>query len=43
MRRRVSKHAVRGGLRRTLSPIAMTAVTASVFLGLGPLTAHLLG
>jgi hypothetical protein len=32
-----------GELRQSLSLIAMTAVTAAAFLGLGLFTAHLLG
>jgi hypothetical protein len=38
-----SKEALRGELRQSLSLIAMTAVTAATILGLGLLTAHLLG
>ena len=34
---------LRGELRQSLSLIAMTAVTAATFLGLGLITAHLLG
>ena len=39
----MSKQALRGELRQSLSLIVMTAVTAATFLGLGLLTAHLLG
>jgi hypothetical protein len=38
-----SREALRGELRQSLSLIAMTAVTAATFLGLGLLAAHLLG
>ena len=43
MKRGTSKEALRGELRQSLSLIVMTAVTAATFLGLGLLTAHLLG
>jgi hypothetical protein len=43
MKHRASKEALRGELRQSLSLIAVTAVTASTFLGLGLVTAHLLG
>lgn len=43
MKQRASKEALRGELRQSLSLIAKTAVTAATFLGLGLLTAHLLG
>src|SRR5207342_3850628 len=43
MKQRASKEALRGELRQSLSLIAMTAATAATFLGLGLLTAHLLG
>ena len=43
MKRRPSKEPLRGELRQSLSLIAMTAATAAAFLGLGLLTAHLLG
>jgi hypothetical protein len=43
MKQKVSKEALRGELRQSLSLIGMTAVTAATFLGLGVLTAHLLG
>lgn len=43
MKRRVSKESLSGELRQSLSLIAVTAVTASTFLGLGLLAAHLLG
>ena len=43
MKRGTSKEALRGELRQSLSLIAMTAVTAATFLGLGLVTAHLLG
>jgi hypothetical protein len=39
----VNKEALRGELRQSLSLIVMTALTAAAFLGLGLLTAHLLG
>jgi hypothetical protein len=39
----MSKEALRGELRQSLSLIVMTAVTAAMFLGLGLLTALLLG
>ena len=37
------KGPVPGELRQSLSLIAMTAVSAATFLGLGLFTAHLLG
>ena len=43
MKRGTSKEALHGEPRQSLSLIAMTAVTAATFLGLGLLTAHLLG
>jgi hypothetical protein len=43
MKPRVSKEALSCELRQSLSPIAVTAAEASTFLGLGLLTAHLLG
>jgi hypothetical protein len=43
MKPRPSKEALRSELRQSLSLIAMTAVTAATILGLGLLTAHLLG
>ncbi len=43
MKQKVCKEALRGELRQSLSLIGMTAVTAATFLGLGVLTAHLLG
>ncbi|HEU5225188.1 MAG TPA: hypothetical protein VFV29_05225 [Actinomycetota bacterium] len=43
MKPRTSKEARRRELGQSLSLIAMTAVTAATFLGLGLLTAHLLG
>jgi hypothetical protein len=43
MKRGASEEALRGELRQSLSLIAMTAATAATFLGLGLLTAHLLG
>jgi hypothetical protein len=43
MKARASKEPLRGALRQSLSLIAMTAVTAATSLGLGLLTAHLLG
>jgi hypothetical protein len=39
----VRKGPVPGELRQSLSLIVMTAVSAATFLGLGLLTAHLLG
>jgi hypothetical protein len=43
MKRRASNEALRDELGQSLSLIAMTAATAATFLGLGLLTAHLLG
>jgi hypothetical protein len=43
MKPMASKEPLRGELRQSLSLIEMTAVTAATFLGLGLLTAHLLG
>jgi hypothetical protein len=43
MKPTASEAPLRGELRQSLSLIAMTAVTAATFLGLGLLTAHLLG
>jgi hypothetical protein len=43
MKHRASKEALRGELRQSLSLIAVTAVTASTFIGFGLLAAHLLG
>jgi hypothetical protein len=43
MKHRASKAALRGELRQRLSLIAVTAVTASTFLGFGLLAPHLLG
>jgi hypothetical protein len=43
MKPRASKEPLRGELCQSLSLIAMTAVTAATVLGLGQLTAHLLG
>ena len=43
MNQRMNKGTLRGELRQSLSLIAMTAVTAASFLGLGLITAHLLG
>jgi hypothetical protein len=40
---RASREPLRGELRQSLSLIVMTAVTATTFLGLGLLTARLLG
>ena len=38
-----TKGTLPGELRQSLSLIAMTALTAATFLGLGLITAHLLG
>ena len=44
MKQRASKEAMSGDLRQSRSLVAVTAVMASTFLGLGLLTAaHLLG
>jgi hypothetical protein len=43
MKRGTSREALRGELRQSLSLIAVTAVTASTFLGFGLLAAHLPG
>jgi hypothetical protein len=43
MRQRMTKGTLGGELRQSLSLIAMTALTAATFLGLGLITAHLLG
>jgi hypothetical protein len=43
MKPTASEAPLRGELRQSLSLIAMTAVMAATFLGLGLLTAHLLG
>ena len=40
MKPRASKEALRGELRQSPSPIAVTAVKASTFVGPGPLNAH---
>lgn len=43
MRQRMTRGTLPGELRQSLSLIAMTALTAATFLGLGLITAHLLG
>ena len=43
MSQRTTKETLPGELRQSLSLIAMTALTAATFLGLGLITAHLLG
>jgi hypothetical protein len=43
MKERTTKGTLPGELRQRLSQIAMTALTAASFLGLGLITAHLLG
>jgi hypothetical protein len=43
MRQRTTKGTLPGELRQSLSLIALTALTAATFLGLGLITAHLLG
>jgi hypothetical protein len=43
MGQRMTKRTLPGELRQSLSLIAMTALTAATFLGLGLVTAHLLG
>ena len=43
MRQRTTKGTLPGELRQSLQLIAMTALTAATFLGLGLFTAHLLG
>ena len=43
VRQRMTKGTLPGELRQSLSLIAMTALTAATFLGLGLITAHLLG
>ena len=43
MKGRTTKGTLAGELRQSLSLIAMTALTAATFLGLGLITAHLLG
>jgi hypothetical protein len=40
---RMTKGTLPGELRQSLSLIVMTALTAATFLGLGLITAHLLG
>ena len=43
MKQRMKKGTLPGELRQSLLLIAMTALTAATFLGLGLITAHLLG
>ena len=43
MQQRMREGTLPGELRESLSLIAMTAVTAATFVGLGLFTAHLLG
>lgn len=43
MRQKMTKGTLRRELGQSLSLIAMTALTAATFLGLGLITAHLLG
>lgn len=43
MKQMITKGTQSGELRQSLSLIAMTALTAATFLGLGLITAHLLG
>ena len=43
IRQRTTKGTLAGELRESLSLIAMTALTAATFLGLGLITARLLG
>jgi hypothetical protein len=43
MKQKMTKGTLSGELRQSLSLIAMTALTAATFLGLGLITAHLLG
>ena len=43
MKQKMTKGTLSGELSQSLSLIAMTALTAATFLGLGLLTAHLLG
>lgn len=40
MKRGTSKEALRGELRQSPSPIAVSAVKATTFVGPGPLDAH---
>jgi len=42
-KQRMREGTLPGELRQSLSLIAMTAMTAATFLGLGLITAHLLG
>jgi len=43
MKQRMTNRTLPGELRQSFSLIAMTALTAATFLGLGLITAHLLG